>query len=124
VTLSSTSTSGSVTATITTTAATTTQLIYPGPRQKGRGWLGAGGAVLALMVFLGTPARRRSWRSIVGAVVLMVVLGSMAGCGDFWQAPTGNTAAGTTAGSYVFTVTGTGDPQITAVTTTFTVTVN
>jgi trimeric autotransporter adhesin len=87
--------------------------------------MGAGsGAVLAFLVFLGIPARRRSWRSMVGALVLMMVLGSMAGCGDFWQAPSGNTAAGTTTGNYVFTVTGTGDPQVTAVTTTFTVSVN
>jgi len=80
--------------------------------------------VLAFLVFLGIPSRRRSWRSMLGAVALIVALGSLAGCGDFWQAPGGNTADGTTAGTYTFTVTGTGDPQVTAVTTTFTVTVN
>jgi subtilase family serine protease len=125
--LSSSATSGNVTATIATTAATTTttQLMHPKPHGRGRGWIGAGGGtVLALLLFLGIPARRRSWRSMVGAVVVLVALGSLAGCGDFWQAPAGDTGAGTTAGTYTFTVTGSGDPQVTAVTTTFTLTVN
>ena len=123
--LSSSATSGSVTVNITTTAATaTTLLAHPYQRGKGRGWGGAGGAVLTFLVFFGIPSKRRSWRSMLGAVALIVALGSLAGCGDFWQAPGGNTADGTTAGTYTFTVTGTGDPQVTAVTTTFTVTVN
>jgi hypothetical protein len=130
--LSSSATSGTATATVTTTApvTTTTQLVHPdspGPDRpgKGRGWMGAGSSVaLAFLVLLGIPARRRSWRSMLGAVALMVALGSLAGCGDFWQAPGGNTANGTTAGTYTFTVTGTGDPTVTAVTTTFTVTVS
>jgi hypothetical protein len=84
-----------------------------------------GGAVLALLIFFGIPARRRAWRSMAGAVVLLVALASLVGCGDFWEAPAGNTAGGTTAGTYTFTVTGTGDPAVsTAVTTTFVVTVN
>jgi len=61
---------------------------------------------------------------MLGAAVLIVALGGMAGCGDFWQAPAGNTAGGTTAGTYTFTVSGTGDPTVTAVSTTFVVTVN
>jgi hypothetical protein len=125
--LSSSSTSGSVTATVTTTAATstTTDFSRRGQRGKGRAWAGAGGgAVLAFLVFLGIPARRRGWRSMLGAVALIVALGGLAGCGDFWQAPGGDTANGTTAGTYTFTVTGTGDPAVTAVTTTFTVTVS
>ncbi len=122
--LSSTSTSGTVTATVATTAATTSQLVRPETRGKGREWMG-GGAVLALLVFFGIPARRRAWRSTLGALVLLAALGLLAGCGDFWEAPTGNTAAGTTTGNYTFTVTGTGDPAVsTAVTTTFVVTVN
>jgi subtilase family serine protease len=130
VTLSSTSTSGTVTATIATTAATTSQLVRPGSNPRGDGsnpstskWMG-GSAVLALLVFFGIPARRRSWRSMLGALVLVAALGSLSGCGDFWQAPAGNTADGTTSGTYTFTVTGTGDPTVTAVTTTFTLTVN
>jgi hypothetical protein len=124
--LSSSATSGSVTANITTTAATdtTTDFSRRAPPGKSRAWAGAGGAVLAFLVFLGIPSRRRSWRSMLGAIALMVALGGLMGCGDFWQAPGGDTADGTTAGTYTFTVTGTGQPQVTAVTTTFTVTVN
>jgi hypothetical protein len=60
---------------------------------------------------------------MLGAIVLLVALGSLAGYGDFWQAPAADTANGTTPGT--FTLTGTGDPAVsTAVTTTFTVTVN
>jgi hypothetical protein len=61
---------------------------------------------------------------MLGAVLLMMALGGMAGCGDFWQAPAGNTANGTTSGNYTFTVSGTGDPAVTAVSTTFIATVN
>jgi hypothetical protein len=130
--LSTTTTSGSVTATVTTTAATTAQLIAP-RRPIGRTpsgtWTGGawtrGGAMLALVLFFGIPARRRSWRNLLGAFLLIAALGGLSACGDFWQAPGGNTANGTTAGSYTFTVTGTGSPAVSsAVTTTFTLTVN
>lgn len=81
--------------------------------------------MLALLVFFGIPARRRSWRAMLGALLLIAALGGLSACGDFWQAPGGNTADGTTTGNYVFTVTGTGSPTVSpAVTTTFTVTVN
>jgi hypothetical protein len=84
-----------------------------------------GGAVLALLVFFGIPARRRSWRSMLSAFLVMAALVGLSACGDFWQAPAGNTAGGTTAGAYTFTVTGTGAPAVsTAVTTTFAITVN
>jgi len=123
----STSSSTNVTATISTTAASTAQLVIPGGRgtgSHGKGWLGGGGAVLAFLVFLGIPARRRSWRSMLGALLLLAALGSLSACGDFWQAPSGNSAAGTTSGAYTFTVSGTGSPAVTTVTTTFQVTVN
>jgi hypothetical protein len=124
VTLSSTSASGTVTASVATTAATTSQLVRPEPHGKGREWLG-GGAVLAFLIFFGIPARRRSWRSMLGAFLVMAALAGLSGCGDFWQAPGGNTADGTTTGNYTFTVTGTGAPAVaSAVTTTFVVTVN
>lgn len=122
VTLSSTATSGTATVTVGTTAATTSELVKPkmGP---GKGWLGAGGgAVLALMLFFGIPARRRSWRTMLGALVLMVIMGAMAGCGGGGG---GGGNKGTTTGIYTFTITATGSPaQGSGDTTTFTVTVN
>ena len=122
VTLTSSTTSGAVTATVTTTAATA-QLVRPD--LPGKDWVSAGGgAVLAFLVFLGIPARRRSWRSMLGVLLLMAAFAGLSGCGDFWKAPSGNSSAGTTSGTYTFTVTGTGNPTVTAVTTTFQVTVN
>jgi hypothetical protein len=98
------------------------ELIWPKTGGKGSGWAG-GGAVLALLVFLGIPARRRSWRAMLSVLALMVALGSLTACGSFYRSSSGN--AGTTAGNYVFTVTGTGNPSVTPVpTTTFTLTVN
>ncbi|MGD0890666.1 MAG: protease pro-enzyme activation domain-containing protein [Terracidiphilus sp.] len=129
VTLSSTTTSGTATVTVDTTAASTSELVRPqiGPGRvgSGKGWLGAGsGAVLALILFFGIPARRRSWRSMLGMVVLMVILGTMAGCGGGGGGG-GSKNPGTTAGTYTFTVTATGTPaQSSGNTTTFTVTVN
>jgi len=91
------------------------------------GWAGAGGgAVLAFLVFLGIPARRRSWRAMLGVLVLMVALGSLSGCGS--SSNNGTTTVndpGTTPGTYVFTVQGTGSPTVTpAVQATFSVVVN
>jgi subtilase family serine protease len=122
--LSSTNTSGTVTATIATTAATTSQLMRPRRRPNDGTWLGAGSAVLAFVVFLGIPARRRTWRRMLSAIAALAALSVLSACGDFWEAPSGNSAAGTTTGTYTFTVTGTGSPAVTAVTTTFSLTVN
>jgi hypothetical protein len=122
VTLSSGTASGTATATVYTTAATS-GLAYP--KLPGRNWTGAGGgAVLAFLVFLGIPARRRSWRSMLGILIVMVALGSLAACGGSGgSTPPGN--PGTSASTYTFTVTGTGNPAVTpAPTQTFTVTVN
>jgi hypothetical protein len=126
VTLTSTTATGTATFTVGTTAASAS-LVWPqlGP---GRGWDGAGsGAILALLVFLGIPAKRRSWRSLIGMLVLIVALGSVAACGGGGGGggSTGPSNPGTTAGTYTFTVTGTGSPSITPIpTTTFTLTVN
>jgi len=123
--LSSSSTSGTVTATVSSTSATTGQLARPAAPGSGKGWMGAcGGTVLALLVFFGIPARRRSWRAMLGAFAVLMALSCLNACGDFWQAPSGNSTNGTTAGTYTFTVTGTGNPTVTAVTTTFVVTIN
>jgi subtilase family serine protease len=114
--------SGSGTATILTTAASSAML-HSMPGSKG--WMGAGGgAVLAFLAFLGIPARRKSWRAMLGVMVLMAVLGSLTACGG-GSSSSGTSIAGTTAGAYTFTVTGTGsDPSSTQETATFTLTVN
>jgi subtilase family serine protease len=115
---------GTAIATVSTTAASAA-LLYPKLPGKSRGLFGAGsGALLAMLLFLGIPARRRSWRSMLGVLVLMAALGSLAACGN-GSTTTGPTNPGTSAGTYTFTVTGTGNPTVTpAPTTTFTVTVN
>jgi trimeric autotransporter adhesin len=121
VTLSSTTTSGTATVTVGTTGSSSSELVMPklGP---GKGWMGAGsGAILALVLFFGIPARKRSWRTMLGALVLMVIMGAMAGCGGGG----GGGNKGTPAGTYTFTVTAAGNPaQGSGDTTTFTVTVN
>jgi hypothetical protein len=114
--------SGSGSVTVATTAATSAM-----KRPPVGGWAEAGsGAVLALLVFFGIPARRRGWRAMLGAFVLLASLGSLTACGGGSSSSNGGGGnPGTTAGSYVFTVTGTGsDPAKTVQTTTFTVVVN
>jgi hypothetical protein len=125
----------SVTFTIGTYAKVTAALDRPrlpgsnGP--GGRDLLGAGsGAILALLVFFGIPARRRSWRSMLSILVAMVAIGTLASCGGGSSGGgcTSNCVAsdpGTTAGTYTYTVTASASPSVTpTVTATFTVTVN
>ena len=115
--------SGTATLTISTTA--TTAMLHAMPGSKG--WIGTGsGFVLALLVFFGIPARRRSWRAMLGALILMAALGSLTACGGGSSGSSSTTSiAGTTPGTYTFTVTGKGnDPASTTSTTTFTLTVN
>ncbi len=129
--LTAATTSGQATATVTTTAATA-DLVRPN-FGNGKGWLGAGGgAVLALLVFFGIPARRRSWRSMLGILVAMVALGVLSSCssgnsgGGGGGGGTGPSNPGTSAGTYTFTVTSSGTPAVTPAPTnpTFTVSVN
>jgi hypothetical protein len=120
--------SGTGSVTVSTTA-TSAALVYPQLPGKVRGLFnpfGAGSsAALALLLFLGIPARRRSWRSMLGILVVMAALGSLAACGGNGTTTSPPPPTGTTAGMYTFTVTGTGNPTVTpAPTTTFTVTVN
>jgi len=114
VTLSSGTTTGMTTFTVSTSVATTAQ-VRPG-FGKSSGWFGAnGGAVLAFLMCLGIPARRRSWRSMLGILVVMVALGSLTGCGGMVVRGSSSTSTGnpgTIAGSYTFTVTGTGTPLV------------
>ncbi len=119
---------GTGTVTVTTTAATSSSMNKP---HIGAWNEAEGGAVLALLMLFGIPARRRGWRAMLGAVVLLATLGSLAACGGGGGSSStngggsGSGTPGTTAGSYTFTVTGTGnDPAKTKVTTTFTLTVN
>jgi hypothetical protein len=85
-----------------------------------------GGAVLALLCFVGIPARRRSWRQMLGLLVLMAALGGMSACGGGSSGGGGGQSdPGTTAGTYTFLIQATGNPSVTpSVSTTFTVTVN
>ena len=117
------------TVTVSTTPATSRALAYPKMGGKGSAWACAGGgAMVALLLFLGIPARRRSWRSMFGMLVLMAALGGLAACGGASSGGGGGGgggSTGTTYGTFTFTVTATGTPaQSTGNTTTFTVTVN
>jgi hypothetical protein len=124
--------SGTVVFTVGTTAPVA-ELAYP--KLPGKGWMGAGGgAILALLVFFGIPARRRSWQQMLGVLVLMAALGCLSACGGGSSSGSGGGGGGggggtgdpgTTKGAYTFLVQGTGTPSVTpAVSTTFTVTVN
>jgi hypothetical protein len=100
-----------------------------GPR--GRELLGGAGsgAILALLMFFGIPARRRSWRSMLSILVAMVAIGTLASCGggstNSGGGGSGPNDPGTLAGTYTYTVTASASPSVTpTVTQTFTVTVN
>jgi hypothetical protein len=118
---------GSGTATVTTSAATTGALQKP----HIGGWAEAGsGAVLALLVFFGIPARRRGWRAMVGMLVVLFALGGLAACGGGGGGSSsggggGTSDPGTASGTYTFTISAVGnDAAHTTSTTTFSVKVN
>ena len=69
-------------------------------------WPSTGGAVLALVLFFGIPARRRVWRSLLALLFFVGVLGALSGCGG-GSSSSGGGSGGTTAGTYTITVTGT-----------------
>jgi hypothetical protein len=121
-------TSGTVVFTVGTTAPIAS-LKYPQIHPGKSGWLG-GGAVLALLVFFGIPARRRAWRSMLGVLVLMTALGSLAACGGGGSSGGGGggqSDPGTAKGTYTFIVIATGtatDSTIQRQETTFSVIVN
>ena len=127
-------TTQTLTFTVSTTAASTTtvdELKKHHTASNRAGWIGAGsGALLSLLVFFGIPARRRNWRSMLGLIMLMAALGSLAACGSGGGGSSNGgtttvTDPGTSAGNYVFTVTGVGTPSVSSpVTVQFTVTVN
>jgi len=89
--------------TIGTTAASTASLLRPD--RKSLWGFGGGGAILALLLMRGIPARRRRWMSMM--VLFWLVVATVAiGCGG-GSTSTGPGTAATTAGNYTFTVTGT-----------------
>ncbi len=97
-------TAGTATLTITTTAAASSAMF--GPKRLGVPWLAAGGSVLAGLFLFGMPGRRRRWRAILGMVMLLVVLSAgVLACGG--GSKSGGGIAGTTAGAYTITITGT-----------------
>ena len=127
VTLTSGTTSGTVTFSVATAAPVAAAVTYPQIRKNG--WAGAGtGAVLAVLMLVGIPARRKSWRQMLGVLVLMAALGGLAGCGSSSTSGGGGGGTsdpGTAAGTYTYTVQATGNPSVTpAVSTTFSVVVN
>jgi subtilase family serine protease len=110
---------GTGTATVTTSSNQSAMLDTHPPRLL----YGAGGTVLAFLVFLGIPARRKNWRALLGAIVLLAGLGTLSACGGGSGGTTLNTA--TSPGAYTFTVTGAGnDSASTQSTATFNLTVN
>ena len=85
-------------------------------------WSTAGGAVLALAILFGIPARRRKCLSILGLLVFFSSIAAI-GCGSSSGGSGAPQNPGTTAGSYSITVTGT-PTSGTAETTVVTLTVN
>ncbi len=103
-------------------------LVRPG-LDKREAWLAAnGGAALALLIFVGIPARRRKWLSMVGVLAVMAALGSLTACGGTVIRGSSSKSPGNPANSqttYTFTVTGTGNPAVNPTpAATFTLTVN
>jgi hypothetical protein len=108
---------------ISTTAPTSSALALPG--RPATPWYAAGGAALACLAFFGIPARRRRRRTILGMLVLLSALaGSVIACGGSNASGGGGSGggiAGTTAGTYTITVTGTSGVTIENGTVTLTV---
>jgi len=100
------------TLTISTTAATTSAAVIP--RRPGNPWYAAGSAALAFLLFFGSLRKRSGWRTLTGMLVLLAMLtGGVLACGSGGSnsggggGGGGSGIAGTTAGSYTVTVTGT-----------------
>ncbi|MBB6142387.1 hypothetical protein HNQ77_000325 [Silvibacterium bohemicum] len=92
--------------TVNTTAATTSSLDRP----LNKFFAVGGGIAVAGLLLFSIPARRRSWRSILGVLVFAAVVGLGIGCGGSGSSSGGGgggtTNPGTTAGTYMVTVTG------------------
>ncbi|MGC2618659.1 MAG: Ig-like domain repeat protein, partial [Acidobacteriaceae bacterium] len=97
------STAATATLTVKTTAPTTSALQSP----LDKFFLG-GGATLALLLFVGMPARRRAWRGLLSIAAILFIAGVI-GCGGGsggGGGGGGQTIPGTSAGTYSVTVTG------------------
>jgi hypothetical protein len=95
--------SGAVTATLTvnTTAAASAAL----DRTVHRMFVAGGGASLAALLFFCLPVRRRKGQTLLGLLVFALFVTAASGCASSAGMPT-QSNAGTTAGSYTITVTG------------------
>ncbi len=99
---------GTATLTISTTAANT--CVAASLTHRRVPWYPAGGAALACILLFGIPGRRCSWRRMHGLLTLLVALtcGVLAcGGGGRNVVNCGPIIPGTTAGTYIVTVTGT-----------------
>lgn len=63
------------------------------------------GAALAMIFFLGMPARRRGWRSLLGMLAVLYLSGAI-GCGGSGGSTIRTSDPGTSSGIYAVTVTG------------------
>jgi hypothetical protein len=77
---------------------------------EGRGvpWYSGGGAILVCVLLIRIPTRRRSWRALLGSLALLAAfVGGVSACGGGGGTCGTSSSAGTTAGAYTITVTGT-----------------
>jgi hypothetical protein len=112
---------GTSTLTIDTTAASSTAALAL-PLRRNLFGLGGGGALLAAVLMFGVPSRRRRWASML-VLLAVATVGLAIGCGGGGgQTTTPPSTPGTTAGSYIFTVTGT-DSSSAKISTSATVTI-
>jgi len=92
-----------------TTTPTTTSALLPPPTH--RNWFPAGGTALGMLVLFGIPARRRRVRAWFGMILLLagvsIGIAACGGGGGGNSTPPPVTHPGTTAGTYVVTVTAT-----------------
>lgn len=105
-------TGGAVNSTLTVNAVSSNRALE---RPLNRLFGAGGGAMLALVLFFGIPARRRSWRTLAGVLVFAAVAG-LGGCSS---SSSNNNAGGKNNGvsaNYTVTVTGTSGSVSTQIT--------